>query len=152
MLLEQTDITQLSELACYQSILLIPQGGDVLPATVVENLRLIAPEASVKQLNAALSCAQLKVDLETQAQTLSGGERQRLGIARVFLSNASVILLDEPTSALDTEKAKQLIAELERLACEQEKTIIMVTHDKALAAEAATQLELTRPTITENPL
>lgn len=151
-LLEQTDITQLSELTCYQSILLIPQGGDALPTTVADNLRLIAPEASTEQLNTALLCAQLKIDLEAQAQTLSGGERQRLGIARAFLSNASVILLDEPTSALDSEKAKQLIVELEHFAREQEKTIVMVTHDKALAANAAAQLELSRPNATEDQL
>jgi ABC-type transport system involved in cytochrome bd biosynthesis fused ATPase/permease subunit len=151
-LLAQTDITQLSELTRYQSVLLIPQGGDVLSATVAENLHLIAPEASTAQLKTALLSAQLSVDLEAQAKTLSGGERQRLGIARAFLSSASVILLDEPTSALDAEKATRLITELERLAREQEKTIVMVTHDKALAANATTQLELTRLTTTEDRL
>ena len=61
----------------------------------------------------------------------------------MFLSSAPIILLDEPTSALDQTKALKLLEALTHLAHNQEKTIIIVTHDKALAAKADAQLELT---------
>jgi ABC-type transport system involved in cytochrome bd biosynthesis fused ATPase/permease subunit len=144
--LAQTDISQLDEQVRHETFLLIPQGADVLPATVKENLRLSAPNATDEQLKSALITAQLDIDLNTDAQILSGGERQRIGIARVFLSPAPVILLDEPTSALDQIKATKLIESLEHLARNQDKTIIIVTHDKALATKASAHLELKRKT------
>ncbi|MGO1473336.1 MAG: ATP-binding cassette domain-containing protein [Psychrobacter sp.] len=141
--LSQTYLSQLDEQTRYESLLLIPQGGQVLPATVRENLTLFAPDATDAQLEAALKKVQLAVDFNTDAQSLSGGERQRIGLASVFLSSAPIILLDEPTSALDQAKALKLLDALTHLAHHQEKTIIIVTHDKALAAKADAQLELT---------
>ncbi|WP_325097293.1 ABC transporter ATP-binding protein [Marinomonas spartinae] len=148
--LAQTDITQLNESTLHQSILLIPQGGDTLPATVEENLRLSAPQANTAELNDALLRAQLNTTLDTHTDILSGGERQRLSIARAFLSDAHIILLDEPTSALDATRASGLIRELEHLAQKQEKTIVMVTHDEELAANTAKVLKLKRMTIAED--
>ncbi|ODP99491.1 ABC transporter [Salinivibrio sp. SS3] len=142
LVLAQTDIQQLHELARHKNFLLIPQGGDVLPATIADNLRLSAPDASDEELSAALQRAQLFLPLATPATTISGGERQRLGIARAFLSDANVILLDEPTSGLDKEKIVSLMTELKCLAEEHHKTLIMITHDDSLREHAATQLEL----------
>lgn len=142
--INQTDILKLDEQVRHYHLLFVPQGGDVLPATVKENLTLSAPDATDVQLKAALQRAQLETNLGTNAQSLSGGERQRLGLARVFLSSAPIILLDEPTSALDQAKVTQLLEALKDLAHDQKKTIIIVTHDKALAAEADDQLELVR--------
>lgn len=142
--INQTDILKLDEQVRHHHLLFVPQGGDVLPATVRENLTLSAPDATDVQLKAALQRAQLVTDLGTDAQSLSGGERQRVGLARVFLSPAPIILLDEPTSALDQIKVTQLLEALRDLAHDQQKTIIIVTHDKALAAEADDQLELVR--------
>lgn len=58
--------------------------------------------------------------------TLSGGERQRMGLARIFLHDASFILLDEPTSSLDSLNEAVILKTLkdER----QDKTIILVSH------------------------
>lgn len=152
LVIAQTDIQQLHEITRHQSILLIPQGGDVLPATVAENLRLSAPNASDDELEIALKRAQLNTSLETNAVTLSGGERQRLGLARAFLSSAQIILLDEPTSALDNANVTLLMNELKRLAHEHEhnKTLIMITHDESLSAYAATKLELKGVIATED--
>ena len=141
--LSQTYLSQLDEQTRHESLLLVPQGGQVLPATVRENLTLFTPDATDEQLEVALKKAQLAVELNTDAQSLSGGERQRIGLASVFLSSAPIILLDEPTSALDQTKALKLLEALTHLAHNQEKTIIIVTHDKALAAKADAQLELT---------
>lgn len=138
----QEDIAQLDEQTRHQALLLIPQGGDVLPKTVKENLQLSAPTATDIEMTLALQRAQLTVDLNGHAQNLSGGEQQRVGIASAFLSSASVILLDEPTSALDQNKATKLLTELKELARSQGKTIVMVTHDKALTANADAHLAL----------
>lgn len=141
--LSQTHLSQLDEQARHALLLFVPQGGQVLPATVRENLTLFVPNATDEQLEAALENAQLTINLDTNTQSLSGGERQRIGIASVFLSPAPIILLDEPTSALDQTKALKLLEALTQLAHDKEKTIIMVTHDKSLAEKADAQLELT---------
>ncbi|MBD0241077.1 acinetobactin export ABC transporter permease/ATP-binding subunit BarA, partial [Acinetobacter baumannii] len=144
--LAKTDILQLHEKLRHEKVLFIPQGGDVLPTTVRENLSLSAVNANDAQLEQALLKAQLKVDLNADATLLSGGEKQRLGIARAFLSSAPIILLDEPTSALDQTNATKIILELSDLAKKQNKTIVMVTHDLALAAHADSRLVLKGPT------
>lgn len=130
--------SQSRQLAC----LLIPQGGDVLPATVRENLVLSAPKATDQQMTEALSRAQIDVSLEADASRLAGGERQRVGLARAFLAPAPVILLDEPTSALDEATATRLMMELRGLVHDHGLTLVMVTHDLALATRADAQLEL----------
>ena len=96
-------------------------------------MSLSAVNANDEQLEQALLKAQLKVDLNADATLLSGGEKQRLGIARAFLSSAPIILLDEPTSALDQTNATKIILELSDLAKNQNKTIVMVTHESEIA-------------------
>lgn len=130
--------SQARQLAC----LFIPQGGDVLPATVRENLALSAPQASDERMVEALARAQINVPLEMDATELSGGERQRVGLARAFLAPAPVILLDEPTSALDDAIATRLVMELRELVHERGLTLVMVTHDLELASLADMRLEL----------
>lgn len=138
----ETDLSELHETLRHQKILFIPQGGDVLATTVRQNLVLSAVDATDEQLEKALFKAQLKVDLDADASLLSGGEKQRVGIARAFLSSASVILLDEPTSALDDANTERLMLELNDLAKKQNKTIVIVTHDLALAAGLDSRLVL----------
>ncbi|MFE9664687.1 ATP-binding cassette domain-containing protein [Streptomyces sp. NPDC005955] len=122
-------------------VLLVPQGGDVLPGTVRDTLRLSAPDATDEDLAEGLRRAQLDVPPGTGTTNLSGGERQRVALARAFLTGAPVILLDEPTSALDERTAAQVMAEL-RLLADSGKTLIVVTHDLQLAATADARLTL----------
>ncbi|PIS67279.1 ABC transporter [Corynebacterium striatum] len=131
-----TDISAFPEAARPEAVLLIPQGGDVLPASIGENLRLTAPDADDQALTAALARAQLDLPLDTDAALLSGGERQRVSLARAFLAQAGAILLDEPTSALDDATATRFWGELEELARAEGKTVVAVTHDPRLALRA----------------
>ena len=81
--LAKTDILQLHEKLRHEKVLFIPQGGDVLPTTVRENLSLSAVNANDAQ-RAGITQGPTKVDLNADATLLSGGEKQRLGIARAF--------------------------------------------------------------------
>jgi putative ABC transport system ATP-binding protein len=70
-------------------------------------------------------------------QQLSGGQEQRVGIARAIVHDPKIIVADEPTGELDRHSADDVLALLEKLNKEFDKTILMVTHDPA-AAERAT--------------
>jgi putative ABC transport system ATP-binding protein len=73
---------------------------------------------------------------------LSGGQMQRVAIARSMVNQPSLILLDEPTGAVDTETAQQLVDLLKRLNTEDQVTIVIVTHDTDIAAQAKRQIRL----------
>ena len=67
---------------------------------------------------------------------LSGGQQQRVSIARAIAKNCDCILCDEPTGALDYQTGKDILALLEAQAHDKGKTVIIVTHNAALAAMA----------------
>lgn len=63
---------------------------------------------------------------------LSGGQRQRVAIAKALYTNPAIILADEPTASLDTNNALEVMEILRELTKENDKTTIIVTHDKRL--------------------
>jgi putative ABC transport system ATP-binding protein len=73
---------------------------------------------------------------------LSGGQEQRVAIARALVAEPSLIVADEPTGDLDRESADGILDLLQDLTKEQNKTIVMVTHDPKAAARASRCLEL----------
>ncbi|HVH64187.1 MAG TPA: ABC transporter ATP-binding protein [Candidatus Dormibacteraeota bacterium] len=73
---------------------------------------------------------------------LSGGQMQRVAIARAMVNRPSLILLDEPTGAVDTETAQQLVDLLKRLNGEEQVTIVLVTHDVDVSAQAKREIRL----------
>ncbi len=90
----------------------------------------------------ALARAQQALELAKMAERashlpgeMSGGEQQRVGIARALVINPAVILADEPTGALDRATGKHIFAEL-RDCAERGRSVIVVTHDLAIAADA----------------
>jgi ABC-type lipoprotein export system ATPase subunit len=73
---------------------------------------------------------------------LSGGQMQRVAIARSMVNRPSLVLLDEPTGAVDTETAQQLVDLLKQLNADEKVTIVLVTHDLDIAAQARRQIRL----------
>ena len=80
---------------------------------------------------------------------LSGGESQRVALARALVNSPQCILADEPTGNLDFENAKNVCALLLELAAENNSAVIIVTHDKEIAAKASRQLELRQGKLSE---
>jgi putative ABC transport system ATP-binding protein len=73
---------------------------------------------------------------------LSGGEKQRVAIARAVLKEPSVILADEPTASLDSEAGLQISGILQRLATEQGRTVVVVSHDPRWDNLASSRISL----------
>jgi putative ABC transport system ATP-binding protein len=82
-----------------------------------------------KRARAALYKVGLGHRLRSYPGTLSGGEKQRVAIARAIAASPSIVLADEPTSALDTENGHAIMALLARIAKDENRTILAVTHD-----------------------
>ena len=81
---------------------------------------------------------------------LSGGQQQRVSIARALMNGGEVILADEPTGALDSRSGEEVMAILHQLKA-QGHTVIIVTHDPQVAAQAERIIELRDGEIVRNP-
>jgi ABC-type lipoprotein export system ATPase subunit len=84
--------------------------------------------------------------LHTPAE-LSGGEQQRIAIARALINRPRLILADEPTGNLDTRNAEEVMKLLHAMREQQGMTIVMVTHDRAVARHADRLFEMERGTV-----
>ena len=73
---------------------------------------------------------------------LSGGQQQRTSIGRAIVKNPDILLCDEPTGALDYNTSREILRLIERISLQYRTTIIMVTHNEAIAAMADTVIRL----------
>lgn len=118
------------------------QNYNLLPKlSVLENVELpllYLGEGNSKIREKALNALK-KVGLESHLKhkptELSGGQKQRVAIARALVTGPQIILADEPTGALDSKTGREVLKMLNELN-EEGNTIVMITHDKEIAAEA----------------
>ena len=134
-LFNDVPLREFSEHALRKTVSVVPQRVHLFSATLRENLRLAAPEASDNVLSAMLERVGLHKLLEDDGlnswlgeggRQLSGGELRRLAIARALLHDAPLMLLDEPTEGLDATTESQILDLLANAMAG--KTVIMVTH------------------------
>jgi len=95
-----------------------------------------------KRAEELLKIVGLKERMNHKPTELSGGEQQRVAIARALANNPSFLLMDEPTGNIDSKTANEIIQLVKRLNKEIGVTIIMVTHDQRLAAEARKTVQM----------
>lgn len=81
-------------------------------------------------------------DRDRLPSQLSGGEQQRVAIARTLAQGSRIILADEPTGNLDSTNTQRIVDILKRLAHDEGRTVIIVTHDPAVAEQADTVLQM----------
>lgn len=117
--------------------MMLSQTPVIFEGTVRDNLLMgfkfcEKPLVEDGQLRDALEIVRLPKDLSQDCNSLSGGERQRLAMARVLLLKPQVFLLDEPSSALDEETTQFMMEQLVHHVKHLKKTMIMVTHSKAV--------------------
>lgn len=127
-----------------RSIGVVFQGYNLLTnATALENIVLSmsishSPEKNKKQF-ALMLLQKVGIDEETAKRKilkLSGGEQQRVGIARALSHNPDILIADEPTGNLDGETEENIMEILQKLAHDENKCVIVVTHSKQVSKYA----------------
>ena len=111
----------------------------LIPIRRLGRLRDAAARERAMGLLGALGLADAAAKLPEQ---LSGGMRQRVAIARALANDPALILADEPTGNLDTKNAAAVFDIFAKLAAEEGRTVIVVTHDASLAARTTRRIHL----------
>ena len=124
----------------FQSFQLLPH------LTALENVMLPAELAGMDNAKASAMAWLERVGLgerfEHFPKTLSGGEQQRVALARAFITQPSILFADEPTGSLDEASGNRVIELLFELNQANHSTLVLVTHDPALASRCQRQLHL----------
>jgi len=150
-IIDGVDITAISEDALArlrgEKIGIIFQFFHLLPSlTAFENV--LVPMEIAGVAGAAARATQLLAEVGLQARghhypsQLSGGEQQRVAIARALSNDPDIVLADEPTGNLDSTTGRQVIELLVTVSRRRGRTLLLVTHDPALAEVADEQIRL----------
>lgn len=147
--LEGKDVSKLSEDQLAQvrlnKIGFVFQTFNLLPrATVLRNVTLpLVYSETPKHKRREMAAAALKDAglgesvFKHRSNQLSGGQKQRVAAARALVNNPLLILADEPTGNLDTETGEIVLGTFQKLNREQNRTIILITHEKYVAEHAS---------------
>lgn len=146
-ILDGTDITHLAEDAMARvrgrKIGFVFQNYQLVPTLTAEENVLLPAELS--GMNGSASRTRAKDLLERVGLThrsqhypvqLSGGEQQRVALARAFVTQPPILMADEPTGNLDSANGQHVLDLLVRLNREEKATLVLVTHDRTLAAHS----------------
>lgn len=139
-------ISDLSIESLTKEIAIVAAQSHLFAGTLRDNLLMAKPDATENELWQALEAAhisdfvraqsqELDLAIEQGASNLSGGQKQRIAIARALLREPAVYIFDEATSSVDVE-SETLILQTIRALADRGKTVIMVTHRMANAADA----------------
>ena len=131
------DLRELQLASLRHHIGIVNQETILFSGTVLDNLLLANPGATVDQIHAALDAANARefvddlpeglwTEIGERGAMLSGGQKQRLAIARAFLKNPRILILDEATSALDSRSEHHIQQALDRLL--KGRTSIVIAH------------------------
>ena len=133
----------------FQAYNLIP----VLTAYQNVELPLLLTSLSLAErkthVETALALVGLAERMHHYPRQLSGGQEQRVAIARAIVSDPTFLLCDEPTGDLDRRSADEIMALVQRLVTEFQKTVLMVTHDPLVAQRAPVTLHLEKGVLVE---
>jgi ABC-type lipoprotein export system ATPase subunit len=144
------DVSRLTsqELARYrrETVGIVFQSFNLIPSmTVLQNvelpMRFAEVERSARDARAreALAHVKLSARLDHRPTELSGGEQQRVALARSLVNRPSILLADEPTGNLDSRTGHEILTLIRGLNQSLNMTVVMVTHERALAQEFATR-------------
>jgi putative ABC transport system ATP-binding protein len=113
----------------FQSYNLFPTLNAIENVRIALDVRGIKGFAATSRAEEVLREVGLGHRLTNYPRNLSGGEQQRVAVARAIASSPSIVLADEPTAALDSENGHAVMALLARIAKEQNRSVLAVTHD-----------------------
>jgi putative ABC transport system ATP-binding protein len=123
------------------------QGFNLLKRmSAVENVEMplvysgMSPQRRREKALHMLDLVDLKGRAHHHPNQLSGGQQQRVAIARALVNDPQILFADEPTGNLDSKTGQEILVEFERLNRELGQTIVMVTHDAAVAERAPRQI------------
>lgn len=130
------------------------QNYNLIPnLTAIENVE-VSEEISHNALSAAdaIEGVGLTSRKDNFPSQLSGGEQQRVSIARAIAKNPKLLLCDEPTGALDYETGKKVLAFLQNLTNEQGTTVVVITHNQAIAPMANRVIKISDGTVSSQEI
>lgn len=151
--IEDEDIVKLDEdeLARFRQKMIgfVFQSFNLIPTmTAVQNVEFpmifarVSPKERTERAQHMLELVGLADRINHKPTELSGGQQQRVSIARSLVNNPAIILADEPTGNLDSKSGQDIINILQQLNQDEQRTVIMVTHDESLLSVTSRHIKL----------